>query len=97
MNLSCSEASRSELSSSSPPPLQGKAPKEIHAILTETLAYFLPSRAKDLTAPLYSEHLTKEALEGFGDFGIGKEIRTVEYPDVLMLLAKGEKGATGHD
>jgi len=22
--------------------LQGKAPKEIHAILTETLAYFLP-------------------------------------------------------
>jgi len=33
--------------------LQGKAPKEIHAILTETLAYFLPGRAKDLSAPLY--------------------------------------------
>ena len=32
--------------------LQGKAPKEIHAILTETLACFLPSRAKDLSAPL---------------------------------------------
>jgi len=31
--------------------LQGKAPKEIHAILTETLACFLPSRAKDLSAP----------------------------------------------
>ena len=30
------------------PPLQGKAPKEIHAILTETLACFLPGRAKDL-------------------------------------------------
>jgi len=34
--------------------LQGKAPKEMHAILTETLACFLPSRAKDLSAPLYT-------------------------------------------
>jgi len=33
--------------------LQGKAPKEIHAILTETLARFLPGQAKDLSAPLY--------------------------------------------
>jgi len=33
--------------------LQGKAPKEIHAILTETLACFLPDRAKDLSAPMY--------------------------------------------
>jgi len=33
--------------------LQGKAPKEIHAILTETLACFLPGRAKNLSAPLY--------------------------------------------
>ena len=33
--------------------LQGKAPKEIHAILTETLACFLPGLAKDLSAPLY--------------------------------------------
>jgi len=33
--------------------MQGKAPKEIHAILTETLAYFLPGRAQDLSAPLY--------------------------------------------
>jgi len=32
-------------------PLQGKAPKEIHAILRETLACFLPGRAKDLSAP----------------------------------------------
>jgi hypothetical protein len=32
--------------------LQGKAPKEIHTILTETLASFLPGRAKDLSAPL---------------------------------------------
>ena len=33
--------------------LQGKAPKEIHAILTEKLACLLPGRAKDLSAPLY--------------------------------------------
>jgi len=33
--------------------LQGKAPKEIHAILTETLIFFLPGRAKDLSASLY--------------------------------------------
>jgi len=33
--------------------LQGKAPKKIHAILTETLACFLPGRAKDLSALLY--------------------------------------------
>jgi len=32
--------------------LQGKAPKEIHAILTETLARFFPGRAKDSSAPL---------------------------------------------
>ena len=35
--------------------LQGKALKEIHAILTETLACFLPGRAKDLSAPLYND------------------------------------------
>jgi len=35
--------------------LQGRAPKEIHTILTETLAYFLPGRAKDLSALLYKQ------------------------------------------
>ena len=34
--------------------LQDKAPNKIHAILTETLACFLPGRAKDLSAPLYT-------------------------------------------
>jgi len=48
-----STTSRRELSSSFFF-LQGKAPKEIHAILTETLACFLPGRAKDLSAPLYN-------------------------------------------
>jgi len=33
--------------------LQGKAPKEIHDNLKETLACLLPVRAKDLSAPLY--------------------------------------------
>ena len=47
-----STTSRRELSSSFLF-LQGKAPKEIHAILTETLACFLLGRAKDVSAPLY--------------------------------------------
>jgi len=47
-----STTSRRELSSSFFFPLQGKAPKEIYAILTETLACFLSGRAKDLSAPL---------------------------------------------
>ena len=33
--------------------LQGKAPKEIHAIMTKTLACVLPGRGKDLSAPMY--------------------------------------------
>jgi len=32
--------------------LKGKAPKEIHAILKDTLACFLPGRGKDLSALL---------------------------------------------
>ena len=36
--------------------LQGKAPKEIHAILTKTLVCFLPGRTKDLSAPLYYDY-----------------------------------------
>jgi len=48
-----STTSRRELSSSFFFLLQGKAPKEIHAILTETLACFLRGGAKNLSAPLY--------------------------------------------
>jgi hypothetical protein len=41
---------------------------------------------------LYSEFLTKEAVEGFGDFKIGgKIIHTVMYADDFVLLAKEEK------
>jgi hypothetical protein len=38
---------------------------------------------------LYSLYLTKEALEGFGDFKIGGQVtRTVKYADDFVLLAK---------
>jgi len=41
---------------------------------------------------LYNVCLTKEALEGFGDFKIGgRIIHTVKYADGLVLLAKEEK------
>ena len=41
---------------------------------------------------LYSECLTKEALDGFGDFKIGRQIiNTLKYVDNLVLLAKEEK------
>jgi len=40
-----STTSRRELSLSPPPPLQGKAPKEIHAILRETLGEHAKSYA----------------------------------------------------
>jgi len=51
-----STTSRRGLSSSFFSFLRGKAPKKIHAILTETLSCFLPGRAKDLSAPLYCEY-----------------------------------------
>jgi hypothetical protein len=40
---------------------------------------------------LNSKYLTKEALEGFGDFKIvGQVIRTVKYAEYLVLLAREE-------
>ena len=40
---------------------------------------------------LYSECLTKEALDGLGDFNIGGQIiQTVKYADGLVLMAKEE-------
>jgi hypothetical protein len=45
---------------------------------------------------LYNECLTRDALEGFGDFKIGGQIiRTVKYADDLVLLAKEEKVLQG--
>ena len=40
---------------------------------------------------LYNEYLNKEALEGFGDFKIGRQvIRAVKYADGIVLLAMEE-------
>jgi len=40
---------------------------------------------------LYSKCLTKEALDGLGDFNIGGQIiQTVKYADDLVLMAKEE-------
>jgi len=39
----------------------------------------------------YSEYLTKEALNGLGDFKVGGQIiKTVKYADDLVLMAKEE-------
>jgi len=40
--------------------LQGKAPKDIHAILTETLACFLPGQPKELSASWFSTGRAKD-------------------------------------
>ena len=45
---------------------------------------------------MYSECLTKEALDGFEDFNIGGQIiQTVKYADDLVLMAKEEKVLQG--
>ena len=45
---------------------------------------------------LYSECLTKEALDGLGDFNIGGQIiQIVKYADDLVLMAKEEKVLQG--
>jgi len=57
--------------------LQGEAPKEIHAILTETLPCFLPGRAKDLSAPLYNNHTVTSLLSSeYTNF-----VSSIERPD----------------
>jgi len=39
----------------------------------------------------YSECLTKEGLDGLGDFNIGRQIiQTVKYADELVLMTKEE-------
>jgi hypothetical protein len=40
---------------------------------------------------LYSEYITQEALEGFGDFKVGGQIiRTVRYADDLVMKINNE-------
>jgi len=49
--------------------LKGKAPKEIHAILTEKLTGFLPGRDKDLSPHLERSHKNK-FLPSYRRFGM---------------------------
>jgi hypothetical protein len=44
---------------------------------------------------LYSEFLTKDALEECGNFKIGHVIRIVKYADDLMMPAKAEAALQG--
>jgi hypothetical protein len=74
-----STTSRRELSSSFFC-LQSKAPKEIHAILTETLAFFLPGGAKDLSAPLY--YIT--------------HFNNIEMRAVIKFFPSAKQGAEGN-
>jgi hypothetical protein len=38
---------------------------------------------------LHSDYLTKEAIEGFGDFEIGRQvIRTLKHADDLVLMSE---------
>jgi len=54
--------------------LQGKAPKEIHTNLTETLVCFLPGLAKDLSAHLYI--ISTPYIKQFGTLMLQKEDST---------------------
>jgi hypothetical protein len=46
---------------------------------------------------LYRECLTKEALEGFGNFKIGQIINNVIYADDFGVPGYGRNGVAGHD
>ena len=91
-----STTSRRELSPSFFFFLQGKAPKEIHAILTETLACFLPGRAKDLSAPLYllkaetslHGHVLVDAQHLWNPFIATMRIAQLEYQGSHFLRTK---------
>ena len=60
---------------------QGKAPKEIHAILTETLACFLPDPAKDLSAHQY---VWKQARKDVRD---ARDFNNIEMRDVIKFVS----------
>jgi hypothetical protein len=48
------------------------------------------SRLSPILFNLYSEYLTKEALEGFGNFKLRPVIRTLQYADDIVLVAMEE-------
>jgi len=69
--------SKRELSSSLFFPAS-KAPKEIHAILTGTLACFLPGWAKDLSATLYKYYAL--VIKSIGNSINNKEFHSTASP-----------------
>ena len=84
--------------------LQGKAPKEIHAILTETSSCFLPGRAKDLSALLY--HIihfnnieTRAVIQFFFSFSLPgkapKEIHAILTETLACFLPGRAKDLSG--
>ena len=65
--------------------LQDKAPKEIHAVLTETLVRFLPGRAKDLSAPLYCP-LHMDLLNGHSKYVQSQNIHRAMQEEGSIFL-----------
>jgi len=81
--------------------LQGKAPKEIHAIQTETLACFLPGRAMDLSAhlvpkirprplPHHSKLITDSALRHLTPYNRELLGVTLNKPNVSLRISYSE-------
>jgi len=71
--------------------LQGGAPKEIHAILTETLACFLPGRAKDLSAPLISHRIRNLSIQQL----VASVLRRLLYCGSEWVNLQGRTGKQG--
>ena len=61
--------------------LQGKAPKEIRTILTETLGCFLPGRAKDISAPRYIRVVHERSVVCTAVYQAGYRVR---YPIAVL-------------
>ena len=65
---------------------------EIHAILTETLACFLPGRAKDLPAPLYN-YTYYQNTQAYTHPHITKQVKTATSQDTHQMSQKTIKYA----
>jgi len=73
--------------------LQGTAPKEIHTILTETLASLLPGRAKDLSALLYCAIF--HSAYGFEWVNMLSDTEAAYVNNALALCLKSKSITTG--
>ena len=76
--------------------MQGKVPKEIHASLTETLACFLPGRAKDLSSPLYIgyEFYPWRLSGGYGSSLPKQRLKLISEQSLCDLLKHGGENLT---